>query len=73
MKGLKTIYICSQCEHKTPKWMGKCPACGAWNSFVEDVVETAPVVSEKIAKRVSMIPSLGDNRAVGFQDLEIPE
>ena len=37
MKGLKTFYVCSECEYKTSKWMGKCPNCGAWNSFVEDV------------------------------------
>ncbi len=71
MKGLKTVYICSECEYKSPKWMGKCPSCGAWNSFVEDVIDLTP---EKAAppKRVSMIP-LGDNRAVGFRDLEIPD
>ena len=70
MKGLKTFYICTECEYKTPKWMGKCPKCGAWNSFTEDVDEVTPTPT--IAKRVSMIPS-GDNRAVGFQTLEIPE
>ena len=70
MKGLKTFYICTECEYKTPKWMGKCPKCGAWNSFTEDVEEIAPAPT--IAKRVSMIPS-GDNHAVGFQALEIPE
>ena len=70
MKGLKTFYICTECEYKTPKWMGKCPKCGAWNSFAEDVEEVTPAPT--IAKRVSMIPS-GDNRAVGFQALEIPE
>ena len=69
MKGLKTFYICTECEYKTPKWMGKCPKCGAWNSFTEDVEETAPAPT--VAKRVSMIPT-GDNHAVGFQDLEIP-
>ncbi len=72
MKGLKTIYICSECEYKTPKWMGKCPQCGAWNSFAEDVEEVVSKTSANSAKRVSML-SLGDNKAVGFHDLEIPE
>ena len=70
MKGLKTFYICSECEYKTPKWMGKCPSCGAWNSFVEDVEQIAPAATAP--KRVSMLPS-SDNRAVGFSDLEIPD
>lgn len=37
----KTVYFCSECGYESPKWMGKCPGCGAWNSFVEEKV--APV------------------------------
>ncbi len=71
MKGLKTFYVCTECEYKTPKWLGKCPKCGAWNSFSEDVEQILPTSSAS-PKRVSMIPT-GDNHAVGFQNLEIPE
>ena len=42
MKGLKTVYNCSTCGYVSPKWMGKCPQCGAWNSFIEDVIDTSP-------------------------------
>ena len=72
MKGLKTFYICSECEYKTAKWMGKCPNCNAWNSFVEDVQEVTPTTGTA-PKRISMIPSSGENRAVGFGELEIPD
>lgn len=72
MKGLKTVYICSECEYKSPKWIGKCPSCGAWNSFVEDVEQTVSPTATS-PKRASMIPSSGENRAVGFRDLNIPE
>lgn len=34
----KIVYVCSQCGNDSPKWVGKCPACGAWNSYVEQVV-----------------------------------
>ena len=34
----KTIFLCNDCGYESPKWAGKCPACGAWNSFVEKVV-----------------------------------
>lgn len=34
----KTQYVCSACGYDTPKWIGKCPACGEWNSFVEQRV-----------------------------------
>lgn len=35
----KTVYFCTECGNETPKWVGKCPACGAWNSLVEQVLE----------------------------------
>ena len=73
MKGLKTVYICSECEYKSPKWMGKCPSCGAWNSFAEDVEEASPTSASAAPKRISMLPISENNHAVGFRDLEIPK
>lgn len=40
-KGSKTVYFCQECGNESPKWLGQCPVCGAWNSFVEEVVEKA--------------------------------
>lgn len=34
----KTVFFCSQCGHESPKWLGRCPACGEWNTFVEQNV-----------------------------------
>ena len=31
-----TIHVCSDCGHSEPRWMGQCPGCGAWNTFVEE-------------------------------------
>ena len=39
MAKIKTAFFCQQCGHETPKWAGKCPSCGAWNSFVEEVIQ----------------------------------
>ena len=36
---LKTIYVCNQCGETSPRWLGRCPSCGAWNTMTEDVVE----------------------------------
>ncbi len=36
----KTVHICSECGYETAKWLGKCPSCGAWNSFEEEIVAT---------------------------------
>lgn len=35
----KTLYTCNECGGNTPRWLGKCPSCGAWNSLVESVAE----------------------------------
>lgn len=32
----KTVYICGECGYETPRWMGKCPQCGSWNTLVEE-------------------------------------
>ena len=31
----KTVFFCTECGNETPKWSGRCPACGAWNTIVE--------------------------------------
>lgn len=38
----KTIYVCQECGYESPKWLGKCGDCGAWNSLVEEIREKAP-------------------------------
>ena len=37
----KTLFTCNECGGTTPRWLGKCPSCGAWNSLVESVAEPA--------------------------------
>lgn len=48
---LKTVYFCSNCGAETPKWVGKCPACGEWNTMVEEKVTPSP------GKRKSLVRS----------------
>lgn len=36
----KTVWFCKECGNESPKWMGKCPACGEWNTMVEETVAT---------------------------------
>ena len=35
----KTVFLCQQCGNTSPKWMGRCPDCGEWNSLVETIIE----------------------------------
>lgn len=39
MARQKTIFVCQNCGYKAPKWLGRCPDCGTWNSFVEELTE----------------------------------
>jgi DNA repair protein RadA/Sms len=34
----KTVFVCSQCGNDSPKWLGKCPVCGEWNTYVEEII-----------------------------------
>ena len=36
----KTVWFCKECGNESPKWMGRCPACGEWNTMVEETVAT---------------------------------
>ena len=47
-KENRTVYLCSACGYETPKWMGKCPGCGAWNTLEEQAPQVqAPVKAIK--------------------------
>lgn len=37
---IKTVWFCKECGNESPKWMGRCPACGEWNTMVEETVVT---------------------------------
>jgi DNA repair protein RadA/Sms len=42
MAKTKTIFSCQNCGYQSPKWLGKCPDCGSWNSLVEETFSTQP-------------------------------
>ncbi|MBO5980666.1 MAG: DNA repair protein RadA [Bacteroidales bacterium] len=46
----KTVWFCKSCGNESPKWMGRCPACGEWNTMVEETVATGKKAS--VADRV---------------------
>lgn len=43
MAKIKSIYVCSECGYESPKWFGKCPGCGEWNTMDEQLPSTASV------------------------------
>ena len=40
---IRTVFVCQNCGSHSPKWMGRCPGCGEWNTLVEEVEEEIPV------------------------------
>ncbi len=74
----KTVYICTECGYESPKWLGKCAGCGAWNTMEEDVItvsKSAPVVSSfnknTTAKPLSKISLTDEERIVtGISELD---
>ena len=42
----KTMFVCQQCGYKTFRWLGKCPDCNNWNSFVEEVEQDLSSISQ---------------------------
>lgn len=69
MKQAKTLFYCTECGNETPKWAGRCPACGAWNTVVE---RPEPAAKGKGRVRVADPPKarpvteLGDSVEIRF-------
>ncbi len=53
MAKTKTVFFCKECGNESPKWIGHCPGCGAWNSYVEETVVTGKD-SKSAAKDIDM-------------------
>ena len=62
MKKSKTVYVCSECDYQSAKWMGRCPQCGNWNTFSEETFEDAPEkAATPAARRHTMLArSIGE-------------
>jgi len=53
----KTLYVCSNCGHETPKWLGRCPDCGEWSTLIEEARESKKAVG--FADRVTRKKRIG--------------
>lgn len=54
MAKTKSVFFCKECGNESPKWIGHCPGCGAWNSYVE---ESVVVGKDKSAKNMIVVAS----------------
>ena len=51
MAKIKKAWFCTNCGAESPKWMGKCPACGEWNTMVEEIVTKEPQKAYSVKQR----------------------
>ena len=58
MAKSRFVYTCNQCGYESSKWNGKCPSCGAWNSFEEDIADIGPASGKSSSQAA---PDLSDN------------
>ena len=64
MAKLKRAYFCTSCGYETPKWLGKCPSCGEWNTISEHIVAKE---SSSVASRLASVPRVEPRKV---QDIE---
>ena len=49
MAKTKTVFFCTSCGNESPKWQGRCPGCGQWNTLVEHIEKPTPAGRAKTA------------------------
>ena len=59
---LTTVFACQSCGAVSPKWLGRCPDCGEWNSYVEEVVSQRPAPAEAVVAPMAEQESASDAR-----------
>lgn len=73
----KVVYFCDNCGYESPKWLGKCPACGEWNTFSEEKIvkskknsDTSGKISEKSEIISNVVLKETPRSACGFSELD---
>lgn len=79
MAKSKTVFYCTSCGNETPKWQGRCPACGAWNTLEEHIekpvaagrAKSAPIGMKRKAQKLSEVTSDSEIRfSTGMGELD---
>ena len=79
MAKAKTVFYCTNCGNETPRWQGKCPACGAWNTIEEHIekpaaagrAKAAPVGQSRKPQKITEVTSGGELRfSTGMRELD---
>lgn len=65
----KRAFFCKSCGYESPKWLGRCPSCGEWNSFTEEIV--AKENSSSVASRLTNIPRAVPQRVQDIRERDL--
>ncbi|HOI26010.1 MAG TPA: DNA repair protein RadA [Paludibacteraceae bacterium] len=68
---VKSVYVCQNCGAEAPKWVGKCPSCGEWNTYVEELVRKETASS--VRSTVGYLPESVKSKPVLISDVESAE
>ena len=76
-KGKTTVFFCQNCGHESTKWMGQCPGCKEWNSFVEENITKSskgkirePGIRSEVKTITEIVIDEQDRRSVGMKELD---
>lgn len=73
MAKTKSVYFCQNCGHESPKWLGKCPSCGEWNTFAEEkITVSAKSGSSRSRKDVAKPQKLADIQITEEARMKMP-
>ncbi len=78
MAKAKSVFVCNECGYESPKWMGKCPSCGSWNTFYEEKLEattasgaTVKLKNTEKPKRLNSFEGRDEIRTkTGFEEVD---
>ena len=79
MAKAKTVFFCTNCGNESPKWQGRCPACGAWNTYEEHIekptlpgkAKSSPVGQSRKPQRIQDVTTDGEIRfSTGMGELD---
>ncbi|MCX6008604.1 MAG: DNA repair protein RadA [Chloroflexi bacterium] len=68
----KTVFVCQQCGKESPKWLGRCPGCQEWNSFVETVVTASSQVTTWLYTEENAPSELSKLKTEAYPRLSFP-
>ena len=75
-KAKKSVYFCQNCGHEETKWLGQCPACREWNTFVEEKVTPVSLKTVKERRETRVVTLSGiktdedDRMLTGIEELD---